>query len=381
MIRRVALATLLAFGLPAASVHADDQATQAPATQPAVTAAADDVVRVMPLGSSTVGGSTPGGFRVDLWQMLTEAGWSVDFVGSLSSPAHVGDPDHEGHGGYRIDQLAAGIVNWLNTYQPDVVLIHAGANDVLQNHQMATAPDRLGALIDTILQTKPGTKIYVSTVGPMNKTDVQARAEAFNNAIPGVVADRAERGQPVYFVDGRTVITPADVRNDPNGDFFHLTHSGNAKLATAWYGALTGTRVVRYEAENQAYGVVNNARRLQTPNASTYGKVGYIDHADSRLDLTVDAPYAGTFSVFVRAGNGIGQTCSHILTVNGGAQQTLSYESYGWEKWTMTKVDVQLQEGENTLRFGKGDCYAEIDSIDVTRPGPACASAPFADPS
>lgn len=333
----------------------------------------------MPLGSSTVGGSTAGGFRVDLWQMLVADGLPVDFVGSQTDTRHpIGDPHHEGHGGFRIDQLAAQIVDWTTTHQPDIVLMHAGANDVLQNYQMATAPQRLGALIDTILETKPGTSIYVSTLGPMNKPEVQARAEAFNNAIPGVVADLAERGQPVYFVDNRTVITPADVRADPNGDFFHLTHSGNAKMATGWYGALTGTRSVRYEAENPGYATVNNARRLNTANASEKGKVGYLDDEDSFLEVTVDAPYAGAFGMFVRAGNGMGkEVCTHTLTVNGGAEQTLSYESHGWEMWTVTRVDVQLEAGANTIRFAHDTCFAEIDSIDITRPDETCQTPAF----
>src|SRR5262245_53643268 len=44
-------------------------ATAGPAADPQVSAPQAQV-RVMPMGSSTVAGSTPGGFRVDLWQLL-----------------------------------------------------------------------------------------------------------------------------------------------------------------------------------------------------------------------------------------------------------------------------------------------------------------------
>ena len=76
-------------------------------------------VRVMPLGDSiTEGTQVPGGYRIGLWQRLAAGGYRVDFVGSQSNgPASLGDHDHEGHPGWRIDQIDANIVGWLSTYQ------------------------------------------------------------------------------------------------------------------------------------------------------------------------------------------------------------------------------------------------------------------------
>ncbi|MBS2964878.1 GDSL family lipase, partial [Actinocrinis puniceicyclus] len=66
-------------------------------------------VRVMPLGDSiTDGNQTPGGYRIGLWQRFVSAGYKVDFVGSLfNGPSTLGDHDHEGHSGWRIDQIDA----------------------------------------------------------------------------------------------------------------------------------------------------------------------------------------------------------------------------------------------------------------------------------
>ncbi|GAB3435546.1 GDSL-type esterase/lipase family protein [Flindersiella endophytica] len=325
---------------------------------------AEQPVRVMPMGSSTVAGSTPGGFRVDLWQLLVAEGWPVDFVGSMTDTrTPIGDPDHEGHGGYRIDQMAAEVVGWVTAAQPDIVLLHAGANDVLQNYQLSTAPARLGALIDQILDTRHGTKIYVSTVGPVNKADVQARANAFNAAIPGVVAERFDRGDPVYLVDNAAALQLSDVRNDPNGDFYHLTHSGNAKLAVGWYAALTSSRPRRYEAEDPSHTTLNHASVLNTPNASEYRKVGKIDLNDSYLQFRIDLPESATYRMFVRGGNGMGRTCTHKVAVNGRTPLTMTYAPYGWENWTITSLDLPLTGSTNTIRFTHDTCYAEIDSI------------------
>lgn len=65
----------------------------------------------MPLGDSLTSGNFPGrvhSYRGYLETLLREAGYSFDFVGTQSRPAHGGtDPDHEGHSGYTIGPDAA----------------------------------------------------------------------------------------------------------------------------------------------------------------------------------------------------------------------------------------------------------------------------------
>ncbi|MFC7640537.1 hypothetical protein ACFQX6_05580 [Streptosporangium lutulentum] len=99
-------------------------------------------VRVMPLGDSiTDGFNIPGGYRVNLWQRMVSGGHTVDFVGSgFNGPAGLGDHDHEGHSGWRIDQIDANIVGWLRNYTPRTVLLHIGTNDMGQNYDVAGAP-------------------------------------------------------------------------------------------------------------------------------------------------------------------------------------------------------------------------------------------------
>src|SRR3954467_14040571 len=84
--------------------------------------------RLMPLGDSiTEGTQVPGGYRIGLWQRFTTNGNRVDFVGSqFNGPASLGDHDHEGHPGWRIDQIDANIVGWLQATTPRTVLLHIG---------------------------------------------------------------------------------------------------------------------------------------------------------------------------------------------------------------------------------------------------------------
>jgi len=121
---------------------------------PAGSAAAESNggVRVMPLGDSiTEGTQVPGGYRIGLWQRTAAAGYRVDLVGSqFNGPTALGDHDHEGHPGWRIDQIDANISGWLGSTSPRSVLLHIGTNDVLQNYNLGGAPNRLSTLIDHI---------------------------------------------------------------------------------------------------------------------------------------------------------------------------------------------------------------------------------------
>src|SRR5690349_19416777 len=109
-------------------------------------------VRVMPLGDSiTEGTQVPGGYRTGLWQRMAGGGYRVDLVGSqFNGPSSLGDHDHEGHPGWRIDQIDANITGWLQATSAHTVLLHIGTNDVLQNYQLSTAPARLSGLLDRI---------------------------------------------------------------------------------------------------------------------------------------------------------------------------------------------------------------------------------------
>lgn len=160
-------------------------------------------VRVLPLGDSiTEGTQVPGGYRIGLWQRFTAGGYRVDFTGSqFNGPARLGDHDHEGHPGWRIDQIDANIVTWLRNTNPRTVLLHIGTNDVLQNHDLAGAPGRLSTLVDRITATVPAADVFVATIIPLANQNQQSAARAFNATIPGMVAGKVNAGKRVHLVD------------------------------------------------------------------------------------------------------------------------------------------------------------------------------------
>jgi len=190
---------------------------------------------VMPLGDSiTEGTQVPGGYRIGLWQRLVNGRFTVDLVGSqFNGPAALGDHDHEGHPGWRIDQIDANINGWLGTSQPHTVLLHIGTNDILQNFNVSTAPNRLSTLVDHITNAVPNAEVFVAQIIPLANSGQEAAVRTFNAAIPGIVQSKVNSGKHVHLVDQHSALTAADLT-----DGVHPTASGYDKMAAVWFNAL-----------------------------------------------------------------------------------------------------------------------------------------------
>jgi hypothetical protein len=94
-----------------------------------------NALRILPVGDSLTQGcciDVQGGYRDPLRNLLTNAGFVSDFIGTQSDidPA-LSDKDHEGHPGYSISMLRDGLGIWLKKAgQADVVLLLAGTVDI-----------------------------------------------------------------------------------------------------------------------------------------------------------------------------------------------------------------------------------------------------------
>ena len=188
-------------------------------------------LRIMPLGDSItagVGSVTRSSYRIDLYRRLVAAGMNVDFVGSQHD-GQGGDDDHEGHPGWAITRLSTHVDGWLARYRPDVVLLHVGTNDMATDGGARRAPMRLNALISRIRADRPEAQIFVSLIVGAKTDAEQRRIEAFNAAVPGVVA---ANGPHVHLVDQSTV-NGLDIR-----DNLHPNDFGYATMAYNFYEAI-----------------------------------------------------------------------------------------------------------------------------------------------
>jgi len=263
-------------------------------------------VRVMPLGDSiTHGTQVPGGYRIGLWQRFTTNGYRVDFVGSqFNGPANLGDHDHEGHPGWRIDQIDANIVGWMQTFTPHSVLLHIGTNDVLQNFNLGTAPNRLSTLIDRITNTAPTAEVFVAQITPLANANQEAAVRTFNSAIPGIVQSKVNAGKHVHLVDMHSALTTADLI-----DGIHPTAGGYDKMAVTWFNAL---RSVPGSIGDQA-----PADLLTNGNIES-GTTGWTAFGSGTLAANTSVVHGGTRSLLLTgrtaAWNGPSQNLASRLT-------------------------------------------------------------------
>ena len=237
--RRIALYTVAAGAALGCLVAAGGITTEpaaAPAAAPvtAMRPAAQtggQPLRIMPLGDSItygVGSRTFESYRTDLRRRLAGAGLDVDFVGSQTA-GFGPDQDNEGHPGWTIAQIAGHVPDWLDTYQPDAVLLHIGTNDMARSIDPPHAPDRLSALIDEIRVARPDADIFVAQITSASFRSYQKRIEAYNAALPAVVAAKDSR---VHLLS-QSSVGGLDLR-----DSVHPNDFGYAKMAFNWYRAL-----------------------------------------------------------------------------------------------------------------------------------------------
>ncbi|MFE9024059.1 GDSL-type esterase/lipase family protein [Streptomyces sp. NPDC007808] len=204
----------------------------------------DDIV-LGPQGDSiTVGENSTdkNGYRLPLWNDLTPSAledglisiegkrFKRDFVGDQRSGT-LPDRDHDGVSGERIDEIMERVDCTVPAYRPNVVTLHAGTNDMNQNRDLATAPDRLGALIDQVLHDAPEAVVIVATLIPSTKDGLQPRIDAYNARIPGLVKQRQEQGKHVLVAD-MSMVTTDDV------DGSHPNDTGYRKMADVFYNEI-----------------------------------------------------------------------------------------------------------------------------------------------
>lgn len=213
----------------------------------------------MPLGDSiTVGDpgtSPPYGYRRRLHRDLEalSPSYTVNFVGSMSDGASDHDRDHEGHGGACAGACGNGYVvladnvrSWLDGNRTDIVLLHAGTNDLTQNPAVTDAWGVEAILneIDAWEQSNYAVTVFVARIikDVPNYGGSDLPVAAYNQSISQIVASRT--GDRVFVVDmqdgaGLSYAIGADMVDD-----LHPNESGYNKMAARWRSDLLASGVL-----------------------------------------------------------------------------------------------------------------------------------------
>jgi hypothetical protein len=206
-------------------------------------------VKIMPLGDSITYGDylddpppvILGGYRRLLHDMLTNYGYSFDFVGSQQA----GDPalfdiDHEGHGGWGAKRArppyGGGIAPYVQTFlannPAEVVLLHIGTNDVSDGLQNA---DDVAEILDNIDLVSEDITVILGRI--INRTDTVQKSQAttqFNNDVEAIARNRIANGNRIIIVDHENALNYAtDMKT-----YLHPTEGGYSKMANVWFNAL-----------------------------------------------------------------------------------------------------------------------------------------------
>jgi hypothetical protein len=208
-------------------------------------------VRVMPLGDSITAGKSSGvddvtqqiSYRKALWDSLLAASRSVDFVGSLINGEFYSgfDANHEGHSGWRDDQIALNIydnggANWLSNTPAEVVLLHIGTN------ALNASPTDVESILNEIDQYEAAnsTTVIVILARIINMVPVNATVTQFNDNVETMALTRITNGDKIILVDmedGAGLVYSFQ----PAGDMWDSLHpfaSGYTKMSNVWLSAL-----------------------------------------------------------------------------------------------------------------------------------------------
>jgi GH43 family beta-xylosidase len=134
-------------------------------------------------------------------------------------------------------------------------------------------------------------------------------------------------------------------------------------------GTLTPAFPESYKLEAED-ATVNKAKIVTNSSASNGKKVGYIDYEDSYVEFNPQVP-AGDYTMKIRYSNDMGQTATHQVAVNDEQIGNASYDSYGWDNWRYTEMDVTLDSKDNVIRFSKGKLFTELDFIELVPKNPS----------
>jgi lysophospholipase L1-like esterase len=196
--------------------------------------------RIMPIGDSiTQADSNHNSYRRPLWIQLRKAGYNVEFVGSTqehfqgSSPLADFDRDHEGHWGWRVDQILEHIDGWAGSSQPDIVLIHLGTNDINQGESLESTIEELRQLIQILRNINPRLTTLIAQTIPCGE---EAQVRQFNRMIVNLAKDTNTQGSPVIALDQFSGFNAAVGKDTYDG--CHPNESGEQKMADRWFAAL-----------------------------------------------------------------------------------------------------------------------------------------------
>ena len=140
------------------------------------------------------------------------------------------DLDHEGHSGWRADEILAQITHWARASSPDFVLLLVGHNDLCQGQDVASTVNDVTAIVDALRTVNANVVVLVAAI-TASALPCHVQIPLFNAQLPAMVAAKSTPQSPVLLVDQYTGFMPATMTFDgvhPNAD-------GQSQIGERWF--------------------------------------------------------------------------------------------------------------------------------------------------
>ena len=187
----------------------------------------------------------------------------ADFIGSMKScypemdtvnkDVYKGrrfDRDHEGHMGWKADQIlgveteipegtgSGNLIEWLKGYTPDIVLLHLGHNDAGLGEPAEETAEELKNIIVLLQKDNPNVSILLAKVIPTDKPEWNKRLSGLNAVIKGVADDTKTAHSKILVID-----FSEDFNAETDTfDGIHTNKKGAEKMAQKWLKGILAIR-------------------------------------------------------------------------------------------------------------------------------------------
>ncbi|MDR2749135.1 MAG: GDSL-type esterase/lipase family protein, partial [Clostridiales bacterium] len=270
------------------------------ASVPLVPRNASGYKRVMTMGdsitygySSTHSEEQTGGYRKELWTRLTQAGQGVEFVGRQTNGLnYIGSHNNEGWSGATIQEHLDNL-DYEMAYNPDIITLMIGTNDIHRN----ITPEKTAELLDTLITRifeKFGSnkkKLYVAKITKRDDSGgnkYMPRIDTYNSLIEGLVAKHKSQGKNIALAD---MYAPIESTIPDMFDGLHPSLSGYSKMGDVWFDAIKADFGITGSEQNKAAGKpVTESVETKTAAKATDRDLskGWTAKINSKPSLTVD---------------------------------------------------------------------------------------------
>ena len=249
-------------------------------------AQAGEPIKIMPIGNSITAGEhyrfpaleERTGYRKALFEMLTDAGYNIDFVGSQKHGIRPEDDKDwydwncEAYPGWKIPEISKKLDTALIKYQPDILLVHVGTNGNDWDEKPGQVKDMLDMINRYSIKNNQYVTVFLCLIINRFIEEDAAPTTKFNVDVTNMVKSRTGNKIDIVLVDMENGAGLDYSDNLPDSDAippyeggdmlgdrytgvahdrFHPNDKGNTKMAVKFYEELVKVLPAPAKTENK----------------------------------------------------------------------------------------------------------------------------------